>query len=357
MHYKIALNKKTWCVILIVIILISLVIRSMFFTEKMLGTSTDLLPFARYGNVSGVVDDDTSYEALSLFYYINFFDINSVNGWSVYMSIVFFFINILLLKDIRKIQLNKFLIILTSLVLWYLFSAGLTKEIIQTLFYFSIYYLINITNGFLKNKLWLKILLGSTILYISSIIFRPYYIIVALYTIVVYIIALCLRKKQLKSMTYIILLLGISFISIALFLMLASSIMPLEYDMIINLRTRYAIALMETTDSFIGNLINGDNLVIYMLNYIINYFRLLFPVELLLIGKIYYLPFIIYEICFAYYYIKSIVNLNKINNIKFVSLIFITSFLIVSTMMEPDFGSWVRHQGACYMLFISLLKD
>lgn len=357
MHYRVILNKKSWCIILIVIILISLAIRSMFFTGKMLGTSVSLLPFARYGDVSGVVDADTSYEALSLFYYINFFDINSVFEWSIYISIIFFFINILMLKDIKKIKLNKFLIILTSLVLWYLFSAGLTKEVIQTLFYLSIYYLINIDIDFFKNKLWIKMLLGSIILYISSIIFRPYYIIVVLYTVIVYVIALWLRKKQFKSIIYIILLLGISFISIALFLILASSVMPLEYDMIVNLRTRYAIALMETTDSFIGNLINGDSLFIYMLNYIINYFRLLFPVELLLVGKIYYVPFIIYQICFSYYYIKSIFNLNEINNVKFISLIFITSFLIVSTMMEPDFGSWVRHQGACYMLFISLLKE
>lgn len=357
MYYKILLNKKIWCIILIAIILVSLVIKEIFFAGKMIGTSEDLLSFARYGDTSGVIDDDTSYEALSLFYYINIFDINSVFGWSFYISCIFFFINILLLKNIQEIKLNKFLLLLTSIILWYLFGAGLTKEVIQTLFYFCIYILIINNNRYLNNKLCIKVILGAVLLYISSIIFRPYFSLVALFTIIVYILCLMLRKIKLKSKNNVIFLLGSCFIFVYIFLILISIIMPLEYDFIINLRIRYLLALGETTDSFIENLIIGDGILIYMINYIINYFRLLIPIELLLVGKLYYLPFIVYQICFFYYYIKSIFNLNKISNNKFISLIFITSFLMVSTMMEPDFGSWVRHQSACYMLFIALLKE
>ena len=355
MNQKVIINKNIWILIISLIAILAIVIRYTLFTDKFFGISIGLLSWLKAGAPSyNTVYDSEGYAGLTLFYYIDFFNMETLIEWSIYISIIFIFVNIFLLKNIKLIALNKFLIILTSIMLWDLFAAGLTKEVIQTVFYLIIYYII--TNKLIK-KTGTKVILSSIVLYISSIYFRPYYILVAFFSIVVYGINSYLRRKTLKPVLYYIYSLILYLICIGIFLQIVSLTMPIEYSMITELRNSTGRLLLgENTDSFIDNVFIGNGLLVYMLNYFIIYLRLLFPIELLVGGKLYYIPFIIYQLSFSYFYIKNICRLKKLNDIKFVSLIFITSFILVSVMFEPDFGSWVRHQSACYMLLIILLR-
>lgn len=355
MNYIVILNKKVWCSVILLITVLALTVRYMFFTEKFFVDSLNLLIYQKFGAITSSFGTGSRGFTAEFFYYINFFNIDNLLEWSIYISIIFFFINVLFLKNIYELKFNKFLLIAIALLLWYLFAAGITKEVVQTLVYFSIYFIIY-NDNFCKSP-FVKVIVGVGIIYCSSLVFREYYALVALLTIFVYCINQFLKDKFNHINKYL-LLLTIYILMIVVFLFIISNIMPEEYTKIMILKNEvYATKLEGNTDSFIGNVLYGDSLLIYMINYIINYFRMLIPLELLIVGKIYYIPFIIYQISFSYYYVKNIYNLQHIDEKKFLNIIFLTSYILVSVMMEPDFGSWVRHQTACYMFVVKLLQD
>lgn len=356
MKYKVILNKKIWVLYLILISIIAISIRYVFLTDKFFLDSLGLLSLEKNFSLTGSVEPGTFGVTAMLFSYINFFDFKSLFEWSVFITIIFGIINFILLRKIYIIELKNFIIISIGIFLWYLFAAGITKEVVQTLFYFCIYFFI--ANNMFFKSVYSKVIVGIIILFISSICFREYYILTAFFSGIVYLIYHFIRKKHIEGLKGYIFSIIVFLIVLVVFLNIAKVIYFEGYSIIINLRSEGYQYLIELgTDSFINNIIEGNSIFIYILNYIINYFRLLLPVELLFGGKIYYIPFVIYQIAFTYYYIKNIFNLNKINREKFVCMIFLTSFIMVVTMMEPDFGSWVRHQSACYMLFINLLKN
>lgn len=358
MIYRVRLNKKVWLCIILIISLISLAIRYTIFTEKFFVDSLMMLSMERNLNITGRLPlEDGSYQSAAIFfYYINFFDLDSFMQWSVYISIIFFFINFYLVKDIKLIELKKFLLLITGLLLWYLFSAGITKEVIQSLFFITVYMLI--CSDKIKYK-WIKFLIGIIIIYFSSILFRKYFILMAIFAIYIYIISTVLKKKNLSPKYYYIWMNIFSMILVTFFLFIISVILPEEYSFIMVLRTDYYYTqLMEAgTDSLITALVPGESLFIYMVNYIITYFRLLIPIELLFNIKIQYIPFVVYQLSFTYYYIKNISMMNIIDDKKFIALVFFTSYILISAIMEPDFGSWVRHQTAMYSLFLLILKN
>lgn len=356
MKYNVILNKKIWVLFIIFISLISISIRYIFLTDKFFFDSLALLALERDFSITGNFQDGSFGVTAMLFSYINFFNFKSLLEWSVYITVIFGIINFILLRKIYIIGLKKFIILVIGLLLWYLFAAGITKEVVQTLFYFCIYFFI-VNNTFFKS-VYSKVIIGIIILVISSLCFREYYILTAFFSGIIYLIYNFVRKKAIKGFKGYLFFIIIYLIVLIFFLIIAESVFYEGYLAIVNLRSiGYQYLIEGGTDSFINNVVEGDGTFIYILNYIINYFRLLLPVELLFGGKIYYIPFVIYQTAFTYYYIKNICNLTKINSEKFICMIFLTSFIMVATMMEPDFGSWVRHQSACYMLFVSLLKE
>lgn len=356
MEYKVILDKKIWGLFIILISILSISIRYVFLTDKFFFDSLGLLSLERDFSITGNLQEGSFGVTAMLFSYINFFDFKSLLEWSIYIIIVFGIINFILLRKIYIIELKKFIILLIGFLLWYLFAAGITKEVVQTLFYFCIYFFI--ANNMFFKSVYSKVIVGIIILFISSICFREYYILTAFFSGIIYLIYYFLKKKNIEGLKGYIFSIIMYLIVLVLFLIIAEVIFPEGYSAIVTLRSVGYQYLIETgTDSFINNIIEGDNIYIYILNYIINYFRLLLPIELLFGGKIYYIPFVIYQIAFTYYYIKNICNLTKIDNEKFICMIFLTSFIMVATMMEPDFGSWLRHQSACYMLFFSILKN
>ena len=356
MKYKIILDKKIWLLLLFSINIMAIIIRYMFLTDKFFNDSLDIISIERSMDLINLTESGSFIFAAKIFYYINFFEIDNLLEWSIYISIIFFLIKYSIFKNIKKIEVLNFFILLIGIFLWYLFAVGITKEIIQTVFYLMMYFFINNDNifKFAKRKIFVCII----ILGISAIVFREYYILIAFFSLIIYLINIFVRKRQLNGISNYIYMMVLFLFYLYIFLILISYVFPFQYERIINLRVEeYKYLLDMGTNSFIDNIILGNNIYIYILNYIINYFRLLIPIELIFIGKIYYIPYIIYQCMFTYIYIKNICNLNNINDKKFVSIIFLTSFIFVSVIIEPDFGSWIRHQSACYMLLIILLKD
>lgn len=342
MKYIIKLNYKTWSMIIMTISIVSLTIRYTLMGDKFFADSIQLMSIEQSGIFS-----IGSFDVAALFFcYINFFDIGTLMGWSIYITIIYFFINVWILKDVKIVTIYGFCFIILSFFLWYLFVAGITKEILQGIFYLLIYC---VCKGDLNNKI--KLFLGTTVLLGSAIVFREYYLLTAYFSVTTYIAIHIIRKFFGKTIKFYSLFLVIIFM-IMVFLLTTEILFPQEYVQIVTLRSSRYLYLEGYTDSLIKNIIDGDNfnIMIYIFNYIIIFFRLIIPLELLVNSKIYYIPFIVYQIMFTVNYFKE---LNEcFNNSALLEVVFITSFLIVSAMMEPDFGSWARHQ--CVLIPISV---
>lgn len=356
MNYRIIINKKEWLLLLSLIAIVALCIRYNFLPEKFFYDSMRLIEIER------MVIDNNSFEygsfgsAAKFFFYINIFKIDTLIGWSIYITIILSIVNFLLLKNISNIKLINLIFILVILFLQYLFVAGITKEVLQSIFYIVIY--IFIYNNTIFKSTLSKIIAGVAVLIISSVLFRDYYILVSFFSITTYIINEFIKRKNINGLKSLLISISYSIVVLYIFLLLSSFLFLNQYEAIINLRGIHYVKLLKaSTDSFIGNIIDGNNMFAYLINYIINYFRLLVPIELFFKIKMYYIPYVIYQITWTIYYIKNMCNLSNIDENKYMSLVFLTSFILVSVMMEPDFGSWIRHQCSCYMFMITLLKS
>ena len=102
---------------------------------------------------------------------------------------------------------------------------------------------------------------------------------------------------------------------------------------------------------------HGENIVLFMANYIINSIRMAVPIELLRAG-VFYIPFVFFEGFLIYYMGKAIANLYKLDNNQILALSVMLGFYFGSVLFEPDFGSFVRHEASCFpVIFILAFND
>lgn len=75
----------------------------------------------------------------------------------------------------------------------------------------------------------------------------------------------------------------------------------------------------------------------------------MFPIELLVKG-IKYFPYVVFQIWFT----KKLWNWKIIKNDK---VILLYSFILISGVFEPDFGSFLRHIVPYFIIINSLIYD
>lgn len=165
--------------------------------------------------------------------------------------------------------------------------------------------------------------------------------------VLVYFILMYIQKKS-NRITYANLL-GIFiliFIAVFALIYLSQYISYEDYEAVLHVRDSHrnegaATAIIDVFET------NG-NLTMYMINYVINAIRMMFPVELLTKG-VFYIPFVLYQ-CFILFYIALIIKrLNRqIDSVTILSIAILFGYLLGSFMFEPDFGSFVRHEAATF---------
>ena len=96
-------------------------------------------------------------------------------------------------------------------------------------------------------------------------------------------------------------------------------------------------------------ILQGKSIALYYINYLINFFRLLFPIELIL-KSIKYIPYIVFQIWLS----LKLWSWKK--NIKHEYVMLLYSYILVSTIFEPDFGSFLRHTIPYFIFIINLMK-
>ncbi|NEG89725.1 hypothetical protein [Bifidobacterium aerophilum] len=288
-----------------------------------------------------------SYEiAADLFRSINFAGLETMVDWSICLGIVFttLVVFMILRADAPDFLQSLFILATVGLLNIYIFTIG--KDIIQFAFFLAVYVVLVLP---VDNSL-IKVLLSCGVLYYESTFFRAYYVMIAALIFAVYVILEFFRtRRQLGfvSMTIIVLLL---IATIYAMMVTAQTIMPDEYQQIMDLRAGYDIAFGDSADSatLILNVIPGENLPIFMVNYVINAFRMMIPIELAMRGA-FYLPFFAFQCMVTAYMVNLLRQINNINEpTLFLALCVFLGYALGSFIFEPDFGSWTRHEAATF---------
>lgn len=236
--------------------------------------------------------------------------------------------------------------IIASCALLNIYVFNLSKDIVQFIYFFLIYLILK---SKMKNKN--KLILCCVILMHEALNFRIYYAIMAMIMVTIYFIYIFLIKnKELnkKSFIKIILIFIFAFFVEVFFVQLISAD---NYDAI--LRARYSVNIWRQNSADAVTIINdpfgrNTSFFLFICNYLVNFVRLNFPIELLF-KSLKYTPFLIYQMYIFYLIVRGVRNINSENILLADAII---SFIIISTIFEPDFGSFIRHEAALVLLFI-----
>lgn len=307
------------------------------------------------GNLTFIESESYNNSAL-LFNAINFLNLNTLVEWSIAIAFVADIYLLFFMIDKKIESVEDIIITFCFLGLLNIYVFNLSKDIIQ----FSVFVLVGLFIQSKKIKSPTKILFVSLIFVAESFLYRSYYILTAAFLI---IIAICFPKVEKWFVSNkgffkkIFLILLSLFVFLFIFLSLCQYIKPEEYQELMEVRNKLTAGRVGDADSntVIVNLIqdNGDNFL-YLVNYFINGFRILFPIELLSKG-LYYYPFFIFQIICSIGIIKCVLKYKDLDESMKLALYVMLAYIIVAILFEPDFGSFVRHEAATFSILFMLL--
>ncbi|MCI6266620.1 MAG: hypothetical protein MR598_07250 [Erysipelotrichaceae bacterium] len=288
---------------------------------------------------------DAAGNASVFFRLINFFHFTTVGEFEFYITIIWNIILLLLIFSKAKPYTTSQLIFLSiSIIVLNIWDFCLAKEPVQMLFFLAIYLAI------ISNNLtyWKKVFISLIIIVISILYYRIYYILIIMFFIIVSILCslIILKPKNKPTIIKVLLIIILCAVGYFLFLNICKYISTESYNELIRVRLRTSVAHTEITSLF-----QSENLLLFSIDYAIAIFRLLFPIELLPMG-IKYWPYAFYQFLLSIYVIKFMKNMKVNNKSQNLALYLYLAFLLASATFEPDFGSWVRHEAACFPLLL-----
>lgn len=319
-----------------------------FLPAKYFYDSNKILNMIKYNYRLG----DNAYDFVAdIFSKFNFLNFTNLKQWAYFLAIIFIIIIFIQLIKNKNYSTSQYLFIYASVGLLNIYIFNISKDIIQFLFFFLVFLILK-NNKF---KAWTKILLISLILLYESLHFRIYYAIMLMliYTLYfIYIIFIKNKKMDKKAVLKIIILSLFTFF-IEVYIIELISIK--NYQAI--LYARYGVNSLRTNDMDAVTIINdllGKNInyITFIGNYIINSIRMMLPIELLFKG-IKYVPFIIYQVYITKEILKSIKSINN-KNILYIATVL--SYFMISFIFEPDFGSFIRHESAIFLILLEITK-
>ncbi len=333
---------KNILLLLIMILWETIIIKSLMF--KILPTKYFLDSLRIIDIMNGSVMTDKSYTfAANFFKNINIFGITTLEGWSYFLTPIFMLIILYEISKNKKYSLTNIAFIIMSVAFLNIYILGIGKDIIQFLFFLVIYIILR---SKFNNRI--KLIFIIWVLLFEAFNFRIYYAIMALligtfYFIYNYLITK--KRKKIGGRKIVILLVVIFFIQIFLISLLS----PSNYQSIIYARSSVNIARQSIVD--VKTMINdifglNKNLIIFIGNYLINFIRILIPIELLFKG-IKYIPFIGYQVYISYNLFKICKNIDNKNLLWIATIL---SYIMVAIIFEPDFGSFIRHESALFLI-------
>lgn len=278
---------------------------------------------------------------VNLYRKINIFNFVTVNQWSISLGIIMTIVVMIVISRTKEMMIRESIFVLMATGLLNIYVFSITKEMVQISFFFLIYFIICLP---IQNTL-IKLLGCVLIFYWESTFYRSYYIIMAAMAVFLYCIFIWLKKREKISKSMVFLALMLSFIAIFAFLYASKYVSYDDYISAINVRDD---SINTGANTAIRNPITvNSNLGIFMFDYIVCAIRMMIPIELLIKSPV-YAPFVIYQFFILYYFIKTLINIKKIDSSMVVVLSCFSAYLFGSFIFEPDFGSWVRHESATF---------
>lgn len=300
--------------------------------------------------------------AANIFSFLDVFKLSTLPQWRILLCVVFMVVfDLLILCAAGPGTIESFYILASyALLNIYVFNIG--KDIIQ----FCIFLVVAIVLAIPSRKYIWKEVLAILIISSESLFFRHYYILVAV-LVAVSILVLeyaysSLRKEELSNR----IVLRRAFFQVLTFIF---AMMIVLYVASNAMYTQVATVRYATNESRLGgananSMINdwiipnkrNANPILFILNYIVDAIRMLFPVELLFKG-VTYLPFCLFQIFTIYFIIRAVREcLKDSTHIQRAFLGVFIGYFLASVFFEPDFGSWIRHEIAVFpiLLFIIL---
>lgn len=284
--------------------------------------------------------------------------IESFTQWAAVISsifIIWFLISILKYTEVTVFQV---LFVYMSLALLNIYVFRIGKDIIQLVMNIACYYILN--SKLMNNRI--KIALTTLLLVIQSVFFRSYFILVAVYflTLILYI-----GFKQNYTSIGIVGKLLVLLLCSTVALLLLKKYEPALFHYLTMCRDILNTGRLGGAEAktIVLNVfpMRSASVPLFILNYATNSIRFLFPLELIRLS-IYYIPFIVYQLIVSVLVIKKLIAYCKdaclrLEN-QYLLLIFVVSYLLVSFIFEPDFGSFVRHECVLTpMIFSILMKE
>lgn len=282
------------------------------------------------------ISSDKSYNFTAFIYRI--INLQSMNEWIflLFMSNFFIYICLFPFNKMEKINIYGISFLFLELLFITMFMTHLGKESIQFLIYSSCYLIL------LKCKKNTN-LYCSIILLTMSILFRSYLGMVLGVYLSLLIISETLVDRKLRKLKIL------SILVLIIFMLFSIKILKNDlYFKLVNIRyitNNHRIGDIDA-QSMILDLIKNPTYspIIYIINCGINFFRTMFPLELL--KKIKYFPYIYFQLYLSLVLLrKSMILFNKKLTLKNRRIIcFTLTYYFIASIFEPDFGSALRHQ-------------
>lgn len=274
---------------------------------------------------------------------INIFHLTTLSQWSIVMGLVMTPIMMYLISKTEQMEVREcvFTLMATGVLNIYVFS--ITKEMIQILYFLCIYIIISLP---IKN-VPLKILMCAGVYYWESTSFRSYYIIMAAMTVFMYAIFLWIKKRRIITKKHIFIFVVTCFFAVFILFYVSQFVSYGDYKDALNVRDGTTSTIEGAQSAIVNPIEVNGNLGIFMFDYVINAFRMMIPIELLIKSPM-YAPFVIYQFFILYYFFKTVKNIKQLDSNMLVTISCFAAYFFGSVVFEPDFGSWVRHEAATF---------
>lgn len=318
----------------------------------------EVTPFhASIGEISNAASVAVS-NTEALFNAINIFGIDTYVGWEIFITLVF---NLFLWSIVNRFYRThpyagwkENVFIYLNIAVLNIFCLNMAKEPYQLIFFFLMAYAIRSGKTYRGKCIALMVVLVLTVLFA-----RKYYAMIIMYFIVLQIIVarwfdkVDMNTKRGRKKLYIYIFLMFALFGVFHYFMMSYLSTGNEdmYEELVAANSRDATgAVSEITPMF-----PGGNPLLLAVDYFVKIFRLMFPVELLVKGKVTYLFMIVYQYLLFLFMVRAFRGRHEKQPSRTIALYLYLAFLLCSAAFEPDFGSWVRHEGVAFPIILLIL--
>lgn len=266
--------------------------------------------------------------------------------WDALLAAVGFFVIVSFafsLSNNVELSVENCLFFLAATALCSMYIFMLSKDFIQILIFLLAFLLVARVSS-----ARLSICLVIALFIMEGLLWRPYFYIVAFFLAIFYIGINRLISKPLSKQRFA--LFFCAFVgTLFIFAYALHAISPEDYAEIAyqhgEAREEFTTTSAATGIKSLFSITPQSPVALFVINWLVNTFRLFLPLELFGMG-LYYWPFAIYQL-YVSAGVLRLLSSPVLSGRQVLCVALYSAFLLASGAFEPDFGSWVRHETAC----------